>query len=175
MLLKHLMRDQIRVSGYDYSGPAVELARENIALHNSDIKVHQADIMQDDFFSTVMSDVGGRVDLVVSNPPYITASEYRSLPASVRDWEDPAALLGSEAPDSAGLEFYQRISSLLPEVLTQGNDLEVAGWTVIPRVAVEIGHEQGEQVQQILEQGGMARTEVWQDQYERDRMVVGWL
>ena len=175
ILLKYLMRNRIRVSGYDYSDSAIELARENIALHDLDIDVHQADVTSHDFTSTLISSMAGRVDLVVSNPPYVTAGEYRTLPPSVRDWEDPAALLGSPSPDSSGLEFYHRITNLLPELLTDEKDLEDAGWAGIPRVAVEIGSEQGEQVQQIFQEGALTRTEVWQDQYHRDRMVLGWL
>lgn len=175
ILLRHIMGQRVRVSGYDLSASTIALARENIALYKSDIQVHRADIMRDGFASTVISDMGGRVDLVVSNPPYITASEYRSLPSSVRDWEDSAALLGSTAPDSPGLEFYQRISKLLPDLVAGENELQEAGWAGIPRVAVEIGSGQGEQVQRIFKEGGLGRTEVLQDQYDRDRMVLGWL
>lgn len=169
------MRDRVRLSGYDYSESAIKLARENIAHYNTDIQVHMADVMSHGFASTAISDMGGPVDMVVSNPPYVTASEYSALPSSVRDWEDSAALLGSTAPDSAGLEFYQRITNLLPELLTDETDLKEAGWSGIPRVAVEIGSGQGAQVQQIFKDGGLTRTEVWQDQYDRDRMVLGWL
>jgi methylase of polypeptide subunit release factors len=169
------MGKHVRVFGYDYSESAIELAQENIDLHKLDITVRRTDIMRDDFTSTVISDMGGRVDLVVSNPPYVTANEYSSLPASVRDWEDPAALLGSTAPDSQGLEFYHRIGRLLPALLTSEKDLHEAGWTGIPRVAVEIGAEQGTQVQQIIVQSGGRFTELWQDQYDRDRMILGWL
>jgi release factor glutamine methyltransferase len=34
-----------------------------------------------------------RVELVVSNPPYVAYSEIEALPVSVRDWEPPIALL----------------------------------------------------------------------------------
>lgn len=169
------MRDRVQLSGYDYSDSAIKLARENIARSKFDVKVHVADVMSDGFTSGIISDMGGRVDIVVSNPPYVTASEYSSLPSSVRDWEDSAALLGSTAPDSAGLEFYRRITDLLPGLLTDEKDLRDAGWEGIPRVAVEIGSGQGAQVQQIFTDGGLKRTEVWQDQYDRNRMVLGWL
>lgn len=172
ILLKHLLGRHVTVSGYDYSEPAIDLARENIALNKCDVQVHRADIMRDDFPSTVKSDVAGKVDLIVSNPPYITAEEYRSIPVSVRDWEDPAALLGSVTTDSTGLEFYERIAELLPPLST-GANLEEAGWTGIPRVAVEIGHKQGSQVQEIFK-GCDLQTEVWKDQHGRDRMVLGW-
>ena len=43
---------------------------------------------------SLLSPVGDvRPRLVVSNPPYIAAPETRALPATVRDWEPPVALL----------------------------------------------------------------------------------
>lgn len=137
----------------------------------------------------------GDVDLVVSNPPYIARTEWEELPPSVKDYEDPRALIGERvlstpiSPASPpaqitestmnthgkGLVFYERIAEILPDVLSPVQDLQRRGWNsgTTPRVAVEIGHEQGEDVKAIFGSVGM-RCEVWQDQYERDRMVVGW-
>lgn len=123
---------------------------------------------------TVNSDLGGRVDLVVSNPPYIPLTEYRDLPASVRDWEDPAALLGDLPGGDSGLRFYERIAELLPSLLSTNKEVKNDGWEGIPRVAVEIGSSPGRDVSSILKAGGMRHSEVWQDQYGKDRMVLGW-
>jgi release factor glutamine methyltransferase len=162
------------VKGYDFSHPAIELARENISSTDLDIEVDHADILDESFPDTVKSDMDGRVDLIVSNPPYIPLAEYRELPSSVRDWEDPAALLGDLPGGDSGLRFYERIAELLPTLLSSSQELEVNGWGGIPRVAVEIGSSQGNDVSSVLRAGGMGYTEVWQDQYDKDRMVVGW-
>ena len=174
LLLRHHLKDHIRVKGYDFSQPAIELARENIGPTGLDIEVNHADILDESFADTVNSDMDGRVDLIVSNPPYIPLAEYRELPSSVRDWEDPAALLGDLPGGENGLRFYERIAELLPTLMSSRKDLEINGWGGIPRVAVEIGSSQGMDVMSILRAGGMGHTEVWQDQYDKDRMVVGW-
>jgi release factor glutamine methyltransferase len=174
LLLKHYLGNQIRITGYDYSQSAINLARDNIRFTKLDIQVKQADIFHTNFSDTVRSNTGGQVDIVVSNPPYIPLAEYRDLPASVREWEDPAALLDCLDGGESGLRFYERISELLPIVLRSKKQLQEAGWKDVPRVAVEIGLSQGTDVMSILRNGGMGRTEVWQDQYNRPRMVLGW-
>lgn len=174
LLLRHHLGDCVRVRGYDLSQSAIQLARENISSTGLDIQVEQADILDEKFAATVMSDIYGQVDLIVSNPPYIPLVEYRELPASVRDWEDPAALLGDLPGGESGLLFYERIAELLPTLLRPSEDLKQGGWGGIPRVAVEIGSSQGKDVTGILKAGGMKKAEVWRDQFGKDRMVVGW-
>jgi release factor glutamine methyltransferase len=174
LLLRHELGDQARVKGYDFSQAAIQLARENIAFTGIDIQVEQADILHANFADTVKSHMDGRVDHIVSNPPYIPMAEYRELPASVREWEDPAALLGDLPGGESGLLFYERIAELLPTLLSSKDEMEAAGWTGIPRVAIEIGSSQGKDVMSMLRGGGMDLTEIWQDQFGKDRMVVGW-
>jgi methylase of polypeptide subunit release factors len=164
----------VRIIGYDISQSAIQLARENIESAGLDVEVHEADILDKCFSEKVRIDMGDQVDLVVSNPPYIPFDEYRELPASVRDYEDPAALLGDKTGGTSGLQFYERIAELLPTMLSTKKQVEEAGWKGIPRVAVEIGHLQGRDVSSIMRNGGMSRTEVWPDQYGKDRMVLGW-
>jgi release factor glutamine methyltransferase len=174
LLLRHHLGNRVRVKGYDFSEPAIELAKENISSTGVDVEAKHANILDESFPDNVISDMDGRVDLIVSNPPYIPLAEYRELPASVREWEDPAALLGDPSGGESGLRFYERIAELLPALLESGKELEIDGWRGIPRVAVEIGSLQGRDVSSVLRAGGMGHTEVWQDQYDKDRMVVGW-
>lgn len=174
LLLKHFMGERVRIKGYDFSRQAIQLARENISFTGLNVQVEEADILDQHFADTVKSDMDDRIDLVVSNPPYIPLAEYRDLPASVQDWEDPAALLGDTNGGESGLLFYERIAELLPTLLSSTQALEESGWRGIPRVAVEIGSSQGLDVMSVLKAGGMDRTEVWKDQYGKDRMVVAW-
>jgi hypothetical protein len=62
-------------------------------------------------------------------------------------------------------------------VLRSEEEMDRDGLGGLPRVAVEIGAEQGKAVEEILRSspgGVVRRTEVWVDQYDRDRAVVGW-
>lgn len=49
LLLKHALSDLARVTGYELSETAIELAKENIKLTNLDIDVRRADILAPDF------------------------------------------------------------------------------------------------------------------------------
>lgn len=139
--------------------------------------------------------VGDKIDLIVSNPPYIPRKEWDELDTSVRQFEDPLALVGDpadvpmDAPrrhiassdigtnDGKGLSFYRRIAQLLPGLLSDTQALQTKGWNNLPRVAVEIGYGQSADVTNIFldESGGIInRVEVWKDQYDVERMVVGW-
>ena len=127
----------------------------------------------------------GEYELIVSNPPYIPKKEWKSLPSSVKDFENPIALIGDPEdlpahPDSGsseqeavgegkGLTFYRHIAAILPELLASERHSE------LPILAVEIGADQASDVQGIfttLSSRLVAKTEVWKDQYGRDRMVI---
>lgn len=116
----------------------------------------------------------GKVGLVVSNPPYIPLKEWEQLPKSVKDWESPAALLGDGKKDGEGLAFYERIAAMLPDLLLDEREMDKKGWKGIPRVAVEVGLSQARKVEEIFKSEQIKKTEIWQDQFGLDRMVVGW-
>ena len=77
----------------------------------------------------------GRLDLVVSNPPYIAAGDKAALQREVRDYEPEAALYGGDD----GLEIYRRLVPEARRLLAPG------GWLVL-----EIGHDLGEAIAGML-------------------------
>ncbi|GAA5846128.1 hypothetical protein JCM3766R1_005643 [Sporobolomyces carnicolor] len=160
----------------DQSRDAVELARENAERCRLDdrVDVRQLDLFRDDFVSRALlndDDDGARFDLVVSNPPYITRTEFETLDKSVRDWEDRKALVGErDAADSIepddGLIFYTRITSILDELVVPGG-----GGT--PNVAFEVGKGQARRVEAMLRLRGYD-AEVVSDPWGVERAVFGW-
>jgi release factor glutamine methyltransferase len=64
---------------------------------------------------------GTRFDLIVSNPPYVTAQALRRLSIDVRGYEPHVALLGGER----GMDFYERIIPGAPPFLEPGGVLAV--------------------------------------------------
>ncbi len=77
-----------RVYGTDLSLDALAVARRNVEL-TSALCCAPVELLHGSLLAP-LSDVRARV--VVSNPPYIALGEAAMLPASVRDWEPPAAL-----------------------------------------------------------------------------------
>jgi len=82
----------------DISEASVAIARKN-ALNN----LTSVNFVVGDMFEKV----GGKFDVIVSNPPYISAKEYTALPKSVVKFEPQLALMGGED----GLDFYRIIAS----------------------------------------------------------------
>jgi release factor glutamine methyltransferase len=78
------------------------------------------------------------VDMLVSNPPYVPATDRPSLQREVRDWEPPVALYGGPT----GLEIYERLIVEAARVLRPG------GWLL-----VELGYNSLDAVRAMLESG----------------------
>jgi len=100
--------------------------------------------------------LASQFDFIVSNPPYISSSQMKTIDKSVYDYEPHSALFGGED----GLNFYREISSKAPKYLKDGG-----------RVYFEIGYDQGESVPKILRGGGWKNITVIKDLAGRDRVV----
>jgi release factor glutamine methyltransferase len=75
------------------------------------------------------------MDLIVSNPPYVPATQQDGLQREVRDWEPHVALFAGET----GFELYRRLVADAPRVLRPG------GWLVM-----ELGFGSLEHVRELL-------------------------
>ncbi len=138
-----------RVIGTDLSGPAIELAQVNGAALAPSVEWRQGDL-----FDALESELAGRVDLLVSNPPYVAAAEWARLPEDVR--REPRMALVS---GPTGLEVLQRIAT--------ESSVWLSGGAV---VACEIGEDQGEAVKSMF--SGFSWCEIRRDLAGRDRYVV---
>ena len=83
-------RPDVRVVALDRSEKALAVARGNAILHGVADRVRF-------LVSDLLEAVGGPVDSVVSNPPYILRAEADALMPDVRDWE-PALALFDDVP-----------------------------------------------------------------------------
>ena len=86
--------------------------------------------------------IGGKFDLIVSNPPYIPLGDIAGLAPDVREFDPPRALDGG--PD--GLEAYRRLAN------GAGDHLAPSG-----RVVLEIGEGQENAVNELFTGQGFAR------------------
>ena len=164
--------------GIDISDEAIALAKENAASLGLQANFVQGDVFDIATPEKLIQLVGGKVDILLSNPPYIPFNEWQTLPPSVRQFEDHRALIGDPKGVAArGSSFYKRIADLLPDVLVTSEEQAAVGSLGYPKVMVEIGHQQAEEVRDIfmaVKGGIIGRTEIWKDQFGRDRAVLGW-
>lgn len=142
-----------RVTLADLSQNALTIARENTAMHKMGGRVRcvRVDAMQP--ASTFL----GKFDLIVSNPPYVTAEEMKELPVSVRDYEPHMALYGGED----GLDFYRAIAGNFTRALRPGGYM-----------CLEFGMGQGDAVCRILQEHDYTILERTKDFNDRERAVL---
>lgn len=142
---------EARITATDLSEEALVLAAENAAMNDLAVDFYQGDL-----FSALPAAMNGRIDLLVTNPPYVSEAEYRALPDEIRSYEPRAALVAG--PD--GDEILERIADEVYWWLAEG------GWFFC-----EIGETQGERALELF--GGRLFCEVRNDLTGRPRILVG--
>lgn len=137
-------------------GVGVDISKEalKVAQANGERIGVKADFIQSDLFENV----DGRYDVIVSNPPYIRTAVIEELKEEVKCHDPFIALDGKED----GLYFYRKI------VEESGRYLKAGG-----KLYFEIGHDQGEDVKNLMEQAGFTGVTVKKDLAGLDRVVFG--
>ena len=145
-----------RVTLADISKEALAVAKKNVQANkvSGHVSCVQADALKP------AAPFLGKFDMIISNPPYITAWEMEQLPASVADYEPHLALYGG----TDGLDFYRSIAKNYKSALKNGGYL-----------AFEFGMGQGDDVCAILEENGYTILERTRDYNDRERAVLAQL
>ena len=112
--------------------------------------------VQGDLFTYWQSLPEGQLDLIVSNPPYLTAEEMQHLQPEVA--QEPAMAL--EAGDD-GLVFYRALALHYRDALRPGGAL-----------VLEIGWQQRQAVMELLAGNGWADIECRRDYGGNDRCII---
>lgn len=88
----------------DVSDDALAVARENReGLAGIDAgAAARVRVARGSWFDALPGEILGRVDLVVSNPPYVAESEFPGLDPSVRAWEPRVALVAANGAGGVG-------------------------------------------------------------------------
>ena len=142
-----------KVTCADLSKEALAVAKKNVTLNKLSGRVS---CMQADALAEPSSFLG-KFDMIVSNPPYITAAEMEELPDSVKNYEPHLALYGG----TDGLDFYRSIAEKYSKALKPGGYL-----------CFEFGMGQGDAVCEILQNNGYTILERSRDFNERERAVI---
>jgi release factor glutamine methyltransferase len=138
--------------GTDISVDAARLARQNMAALGVETRVEIV-------AANLLPEGLPPLNVLVSNPPYISENEYKKLEDPVKNHEPKLALTGDEAnPD--GLMYYRRLAACKP--------LLVAGGLL----ALEIGHTQAADVCSLLTAAGWHNVRVITDLASRPRVVL---
>jgi release factor glutamine methyltransferase len=99
-----------------------------------------------------------KFDLIVCNPPYVSAAEFEKLDKTVKDYEPKSALFGGED----GLDVYRRIFEKADAFLKSDAAL-----------MLEIGYTQGQTVRELLTQSGcFSEITIEKDFNNNDRIAI---
>lgn len=121
---------------------AYEYLEENIRLNNSAVKAVKADVL--------LPETAGKFrdfDIIVSNPPYLTAEEMQDLQKEVQA-EPETALSGGKD----GLDFYRKITGIWR------NSLKTGGY-----ICYEFGMNQHDDVAEILKSNNFINIKLTED------------
>lgn len=139
---------------------AVDISMEALQVADENAKNLDAEVtfLYGDLYQPVKENQWGNFDLIVSNPPYIPSAVCEELMEEVRAHEPRLALDGKED----GLYFYRGIIS------EAGRYLKKDGYLFL-----EIGHDQGLLVKEMLQEQGFQEVVIHQDLAGLDRVVGG--
>lgn len=142
-----------KVAALDVSPKALAVTQQNAALNGATILLIQDNILnpQKKLFAN------HTLDIIVSNPPYVTPAEKAEMQANVLQYEPELALF---VPQSEPLLFYEAIARFAQQKLKPGGQLYF-----------EINEQFGQQTKEMLANLGFKNTEVKKDMFGKDRMV----
>jgi release factor glutamine methyltransferase len=141
------------VFALDVSAEALSVARQNGQANGVTIHWIQADILSD------VSWPHPPLDIVVSNPPYVTNAEQSFMRRNVLDFEPHRALF---VPDDDPLVFYRRIIEFCSQQLKPG------GYCYF-----EVNEQFAGQVEAVFREYAFTRTAIKTDIFGKERFVRG--
>jgi release factor glutamine methyltransferase len=136
----------------DVDAAALELASRNAVKLGIDLQFLQHDILSAGFLKNLP-----RVDIIVSNPPYIPMAEKKNMANLVTAHEPPGALF---VPDEDPLLFYVSIAGFACQQLKGGGQLYL-----------EVHEKYGKEVIELLLTEGFSGMELRKDINGKDRMI----
>jgi release factor glutamine methyltransferase len=127
------------------------VAKKNAESLGAEVQFVQGDLLQP------LININQKVDILLSNPPYIPNDDQKSMSVVVTGHEPHRALFAG----IDGLDFYRRFMEQLPLIM------EVPGL-----IGFEVGTGQGQAVADLLKRAfPAAEVSVVNDINEKDRMV----
>ncbi|CAK7028833.1 MAG: Release factor glutamine methyltransferase [Peptostreptococcus russellii] len=148
-------KDNVSLYAVDISKEALSISKKNALNLNAD----NITFIQSDLFSSKNLDpLKGKLDIIVSNPPYIKEDVIESLESYVKNFEPMIALSGGQS----GMDFYNKIIEDSREFLKLDGIL-----------IFESGHDQAEDIIFKMKECGFTDIYSKKDIQGFDRMVAG--
>ena len=144
-ILKHIPYSNITFSDIDNN--AINQINFNLNLNKIDINRYK--VVKSDLFENIK----GKFDIIFTNPPYVDKND--SVSDSLK-FEPEIALFA----DNSGMEVIEKILSSFQKYLTPDGQL-----------FMEFGHNQAEQIKNLMEKSGFKNFEFLQDQYDIGRCL----
>jgi len=142
--------ENAEVIATDISEAALKVAKKNNALLSSGVNFIKHDVLSE----SLPID---QLDLIVSNPPYISTVEKDSMDKNVLGFEPHLALFAEKDP----LIFYKNISRLAAQKLKTGG-----------KAIVEINERLGKETAELFVQQNFKNVSIQKDMNGRDRFVI---
>lgn len=142
------------VHAVDNSVGALDVARMNAGragVDQSRLHFHEGD-----WFDPLPTSLAGKIDAIVSNPPYLADGEVDEVDAQVTDWEPMSALFG-------GPEGLDHIDAIVHEAI----DWLAPGGALV----VEFAPTQADKIVQLCRESGFCEVGVGKDMTGRDRWI----
>lgn len=149
----------ITIYAIDISEKSLKLASKNALKHNCEDKIV---FIQGDLLEPLREKIGQNcLDGVVSNPPYISLEDFKSLPVEIREREPKIALCGGVN----GMDYYRKI------VKKASYFLKKNGF-----VALEVGACQAKKVKELIlkENDFKQNIEIFRDYSNIERVVIAY-
>lgn len=147
-----LKMNKAKLYALDISSKALKIAKKNADSLGCNILFIQSNILTEELPVS-------NLDIIVSNPPYVTEKEKKLMHQNVLAFEPKLALF---VPDKNPLLFYHIISQKSKKSLKNGGKLYF-----------EINELFGAKIASLMEKDGFKNVEIYQDLNGKDRFISG--
>ncbi len=140
----------------DICDAALKAASQNVQKYQLTERIK---LLCGDLFDPIMPQMDvEKFDLIVCNPPYVSAPEYEKLDKNVKDYEPKHALYAGVD----GLDIYKQICEKVGDFLKPDAAL-----------MLEVGYAQGQAVRELLEKADcFTEITIEKDYHDNDRIVT---
>jgi release factor glutamine methyltransferase len=138
----------------DISEPALKFTKENAIKHcvTNKVKIINHNILNETLYNFP------EIDIIVSNPPYVSKTDYTTLQKEIKDYEPRIAV----TDEGDGYTFFKAITLKSSDKLKSGGNL-----------FFEIAQGQSNRVKNILEENKFSNIKTIKDYQNIDRVIFG--